>query len=199
MNYIDRIQENAQKEIREIEDWLCKLSRLRLSFMGDNNYNKISEIIKRNQIERLSLAVDELESMKAEMQKDFARSVENKPREEKVEIAKNFASTILEIEDREELLLGSLGVKVDEKREPASNNKELAFLLIEDLEERFLTEKDELLLKEAKEFFEQGNYSLALRTVSQAGQQEENGDVESEDEENENESENKNNAEEDES
>jgi len=149
--------------------------------MANKRLEEISEIVRRNQIEKLSLAIKELEAAKSEMQKDFARSVESKPKEEKVDIAKNFASTILKIEDREGLIFESLGVRVDENK-GSLNNKDLAFFLIQDLEERSLTEEDELLLKKSKEFFEQGNYSLALRFISQAGQPTEE---DSEDEKNE--------------
>ena len=148
--------------------------------MANKRLEEISEILKRNQVEKLSLAIEELESAKNKIQNDFTRSVESKPRERKVEIAKGFASTILEMEDREELILGSLAVKVDDKKESIDSNKELAFLLIEDFEERSLTEEDELLLEEAKKFFEQGKYLLALRVIEQASQSEKDKEVENE-------------------
>jgi hypothetical protein len=42
---IDRIRKKAEKEINEVEDWLLKLSQLRLSFYGTEQYSIVSNII----------------------------------------------------------------------------------------------------------------------------------------------------------
>ena len=130
---------------------------------------EVSEMVKRNQIEQLSLAVEELESVKSKIEKGFARSVENKTREEVVAMTRDFAPTLLEIEDEKEMLLGPLGVRV-ERGDSSDTMKDSASFLIKDLEERDLTEKDELLLQEAKDLFEEKNYRSSLKTVLQVGQ-----------------------------
>jgi hypothetical protein len=141
--------------------------------LTNKRLEEVSKIVKKNEIEKLSLAVKELESMKSEMQKDFSRSVENKSKEKTVEIAKNLAPAFLEMEDREELLLGSLGVRAEEDETVTSVSKDSVLILIQDLEERSLSEEDEFLLQEAKKHFQEKSYSIALRTVLQIGQEKE--------------------------
>ncbi len=142
--------------------------------LTNRRLEEIAKVIQKDEIEKLSLAVKELESMKSEMQKDFSRSVKNKSKQETVEIAKNLAPALLEIEDKEELLLGALSVRMEDNKESASVSEKSVSILIEDLEERTLAEEDEILLQEAKQHFKDKNYSLALRTVLQVGQEKNN-------------------------
>ena len=140
--------------------------------LANRRLDEVSELITRNEIEKLSAAIDELEKMKSKIQRDFAQSIESKPKEEAVEIARNFAPSILEIEDKEELLIGSLGVRAEDEIS-SSAAKDLASLLIDDLKNRSLTEKDEELLESAIEYFENGNYRTSLRTLLGIGQERE--------------------------
>jgi hypothetical protein len=140
--------------------------------LAHRRLDEVSEIIKKQEVEKLSLAIKELESVKERMQKDFAQSIEKKPKEEAIKIAKSFAPSLLEIEDKQDLLIGSLGVAVDTGLS-SNTAKELAGLLIEDYQERSLTEKDKELLERAKQEFETENYRTALRDVLEIGQERE--------------------------
>ncbi len=137
------------------------------TLMAYKRLNEISEIIKRNQIERLSLAIKELEEAKSEMQKDFAKSVENESKEEATKRAREFASNVLEIENEKEMLLGPLGVKVDDSESSFESSRYLLNFLIEDYEQRNLSKRNELLLKEAKDLLEQENYNSGLKVILQ--------------------------------
>jgi len=137
--------------------------------LAHRRLDEVSEIVRKQEIEKLSLAIKELESVKSRMQKNFAQSVESKPREEAVKIAKNLAPAVLEIEDKEELLIGSLGVVTDTNLS-SSTAKELAFFLIQDYQERSLTEMDQVLFDKAVKEFENESYRSALRTVLEIGQ-----------------------------
>ncbi len=138
--------------------------------------DEISTIVKRNEIERLSVAVKELETAKDKIQKEFAHSIESKDQKQVIEIARNLAPTVLEIEDKEELLIGSLGVKADNNL-PSGVAKDLASLLIKDLEDRSLTESEEKILQEAKINFNEENYRTALRNVLEIGHREDKPEV----------------------
>jgi len=61
-----------------------------------------------------------------------------------------------------------LGIEVEEEQEPAG--KLIAEHLIRNLGESSLTEKQNELLEEAKEYFEQGEYSSALLKALEASQ-----------------------------
>jgi hypothetical protein len=140
--------------------------------LAHRRLDEVSNIVKKNEIEKLSLAVKELESMKSKIQKDFVQSIESKPKEEVIKIARNFAPSVLEMEDKEDLLIGSLGVKVESEL-ASSTAKNLAELLIEDYQERSLTENDQKKLVQAQEDFSKENYRSALRNVLEIGQERE--------------------------
>ncbi len=162
---VKRVSEKGQMALTSEEgkqDFNLLLAHRRL--------DEVSEIIRRNEINRLSSALKDLEMMKAKMHRDFAQAIESRPREEAIEIAKNFAPSILEIEEKEDLLMiDSLGVRIDEVSSNAA--KDLVSLLIEDFENRSLTEEDEILLEEAKTMFKEKNYRTALKSVLNIGRE----------------------------
>ncbi len=139
-------------------------------FVSDSESDIIllSEREKQEEIERLSLVLSELKDARTEIQREFASSIETKTEEEIVKIAKDFAPSILEIGEKEDMITGTLGVKIsDEER---SANQEIAKLIIQDLERRSLPEGEKALLKEARTKYDNGEFLPSLRIALEIGQ-----------------------------
>ncbi len=129
---------------------------------------EVEKMAKQNEVQLLSIALADLKETRAEMGQSFAESLVSKSEEEVVRIAKDIAPSLLEMDEKEEVIMGSLGVMMDP--EEISPNRDVASYLIADLEKRSLTEKDESLLAEAKEAFESEDYRKALRKVLEVGE-----------------------------
>lgn len=132
---------------------------------------EVERMAKQNEVQMLSIALADLKDTRAEMRQSFAESVVSKSEEEVVKIARNIAPSLLEMDEKEEVIMGSLGVMME--TEDLSPNRDIASYLIADLEKRSLTEEEESLLDEAKEAFEAEDYREALRKVLQIGEREE--------------------------
>ncbi len=131
---------------------------------------EIEKMVKENEVEILSIALLGLKDAKADVGKSFSEAIANKPEEEVVKIARATAPSLLEIEEREEVIAQSLGVMIDS--DDLLPNKEVAAFLISDLERRSLTEEENLLLSEAKDAFANGHYRQALKRVLEIGETE---------------------------
>ncbi len=157
-----------------------------MTVMNMEKNKEAERIVKEREIEKLVLALDELKSAKETLSQDFAQSIESKPKEETIKVARDFAPKLLEMEEEEDLLTSSLGVLMEEKDEgkiASSVARDLSLILIEDLEERSLSEKDEEILNQAKERFNEEDYRSALRSALDVGQdrkddEEENDNIE---------------------
>jgi len=137
---------------------------------------EMERIARQNEVQTLSIALADLKEKRSEMQQSFAQSVASKSREEVVKIARDIAPSLLEMDDKKEVIMGSLGLVVDS--EDPSPDRDVASYLIADLEKRSLTEEEKLLLDKAKSAFEAGDYQEALRKVLQIGVREEEKEVE---------------------
>ncbi len=132
---------------------------------------ELEKLTKQNEVQMLSIALADLKGARAEMGQSFAESMVTKSEEEVVRIAKDMAPSLLEIEEKEEVIMGTLGVMIES--DETSTSKEIASYLIADLEKRSLTEEDEALLEEAKEALEAGDHRDALRKVLRIGESQE--------------------------
>jgi len=137
---------------------------------------EMERIARQNEVQTLSIALADLKEKRSEMQQSFAQSVASKPKEEVVKIARDIAPSLLEMDEKKEVIMGSLGLVVDS--EDPSPDRDVASYLIADLEKRSLTEEEKLLLDKAKSAFEAEDYQEALRKVLQIGEREEEKEVE---------------------
>lgn len=122
-----------------------RLANKRLEELGviadDNKVRSLAPTIKEFQ-DNITEAVNGLSSMDKEAVKELVAETQ------KLEENKQKVESVLGIQ---------LGGEETDKLE-----KQLAGYLISDLEKRTLEEKDQALLTEAKEYFEAGDYTLAL-------------------------------------
>ena len=147
------------------------------TFTGNSFYNKIASYFsfenkdiaseEQKEIELLSLTLNELREARTQFQKDFASSIVSKPENEVVKIAKDYAPTILEIREKEKEVSETLGVKIDKDSDLAE--KEIASLIIQDLEKRSLITEEKEMLNTAKDHFEKGEYLSSLRIALEIG------------------------------
>ncbi len=131
---------------------------------------EVQRLAKQNEVEILSIALANLKDAKIEMQRDFAESMVTKSEKEVIKIAKDIAPSLIEIREKEEVIMGSLGVMIEP--DDLSADRDVAFFLITDLEKRSLTDEDGALLEEAREYFDSGKYQKALKKVLEIGDEE---------------------------
>jgi hypothetical protein len=142
-------------------------SHVLVSRMETKMANELERLAIENEIEFLSSALTELKGAKVELEAKFSNSVFNKPSHEAVRIVKEVAPSIIEIGEKEGLILGSLGLEPEYNE--MSFEKRSALLLIEDLKEKELSEEDRLKFEEVEELFNEGNYKESFRKVLEIG------------------------------
>jgi len=154
---IKKLSEKSQRIFVSIEkrpEFQLKLTEKRLA--------ELEVIVEKNDTKKLSSALSELKTSKLYADKEVSK-IQNKP-----ETIKEIASIIEKNNTKEKQILSSLGLQVEEEKEPAG--KLVAEHLIRDLEDSSLTEKQKELLEEAKEYFDEGDYSSALSKALEASQ-----------------------------
>ena len=130
--------------------------------IANKRLNDLSEIIETNQVKKIAPAMAESRITKTEAKKEVLSLIKAKP-EKAVEIAKQAAPKIKEINEKEKEVLTSLGLEQEEKTDGAE--KAVVELLISDLESQSLTENQKEIFEQAKKYFEDEKYSLALEKV----------------------------------
>ena len=127
--------------------------------IANKRLEELNEIAQTNQVKKLAPAISEFQASVSEAAKNLVKlkKVDKKIVEEAVKIGKNTKNT-------EEILATKI---FPEETEESLNDfyKTYAQMLIKDLEESTLAEEQKLLLEEAKEDFETGNYSQALEKI----------------------------------
>lgn len=123
---------------------------------------------RENELQVLQLALLELKDAKSEMTQSFSEIAETKPKEEVVKIAKEIAPSLVQIDEKEDVIAQSLGLLIES--DDLLPNKDVASFLIFDLENRSLKEEDQLILEEAKEAFDLKDYRTALKKVLEIGE-----------------------------
>lgn len=131
--------------------------------LANQRLEELTKIAETNQVKKLAPALNELEMTKAAVKTEVSNLVKNKPEKEAVKIAKGIAVKLKEVNEKENQVLSNLGIEPKEDAEPAE--KTIAELLIKDAEKSTLNEKQAGYLKEAKEYFESGNYNQALQKI----------------------------------
>lgn len=127
------------------------------------------------EIEKLSSALAELKEAKMALKREFNETVASRSGEDVTRIARDIAPSLVEIGEKEELVMMSLAVMVsndseEEEKEESLPNREVVSLLIEDLNQRSLTEEESMKLDSVKELYNDKEYQKALTLVLEIGQ-----------------------------
>lgn len=123
---------------------------------------ELEEVVKQNDVSKISCALSEFESTKNKAQKKVSEIVSKNPSS-----AKEIVFRFSEIEKKEKDILTALGID-DSKKE--SSQKILVEYLIKSFQNSSLTQNQMILFEEAKKDFEKGDYSSSLEKLLKASQ-----------------------------
>ncbi|UZE93488.1 MAG: hypothetical protein IB617_01490 [Candidatus Nealsonbacteria bacterium] len=118
---------------------------------------ELNQIAQNNEVRKLAPALKEYQASVFEAVKSLTKITATTSDSL---VIKGIAEKTQKLEENKEIL-GTL-LEIDEKLNPV---KVVAELLIKDMEKTFLTEEDEEILEQAKQDFENGNYSEALERI----------------------------------
>ena len=134
--------------------------------LANKRLEELTEIAETNQVTKLAPAIDEFQANVSEVAKRLVKIREPKNSQEAnravVEEIKKLEKNKKKVE--------SLGVVIGESEELDNAYKIYAEREIKNLENSSLTEKQEEILKEAKEYFGKGDYPTALIKTVEASQ-----------------------------
>ncbi|XOA42587.1 MAG: DUF5667 domain-containing protein [Candidatus Nealsonbacteria bacterium] len=120
---------------------------------------ELNQIAQNNEVRKLAPALKEYQASVFEAVKSLTKITATTSDSL---VIKGIAEKTQKLEENKEIL-GTL-LEIDEKLNPALLEV-VAELLIKDMEKTFLTEEDEEILEQAKQDFENGNYSEALERI----------------------------------
>lgn len=120
------------------------------------------EIAKQKEIEDLSLALAELRAAKAELDKSFSSAVAVMPQKEAIDYAKSIAPQVIEMKEKEELIIQSLAVVVDEDVNEDTDRGVAALLLADFVDQ---TEEGDEMIEELESLFKNGEYSKVIKML----------------------------------
>ena len=87
--------------------------------MANKRLEELSEVVQTNRVQKLDSAIAELKTTKDLVKKEISDIIKNKPEEEAVKIAKEFAPEIKALNEKEERVFAVLGIEPEEVSEPA--------------------------------------------------------------------------------
>ncbi len=124
------------------------------------------ELAKQKEIEELSLALAELRNAKAELDQSFSSAVAVMPQREAIDFAKSIAPQMIEMKEKEDLIIQSLAVVVSEEVDESESNKKtdrgVAALLLDDFIEQ---SEDDEMIEELGSLFSDGKYSEVIKML----------------------------------
>jgi len=120
------------------------------------------EIAKQKEIEDLSLALAELRAAKAELDKSFSSAVAVMPQKEAIDYAKSIAPQVIEMKEKEELIIQSLAVVVDEDVNEDTDRGVAALLLADFVDQ---AEEGDEMIEELESLFESGEYGEVIKML----------------------------------
>lgn len=120
------------------------------------------EIAKQKEIEDLSLALAELRAAKAELDKSFSSAVAVMPQKEAIDYAKSIAPQVIEMKEKEELIIQSLAVVVDEDVNEDTDRGVAALLLADFVDQ---AEEGDEMIEELESLFKNGEYSKVIKML----------------------------------
>lgn len=123
---------------------------------------EIAKQAKQKEIEDLSLALAELRAAKAELDKSFSSAVAVMPQKEAIDYAKSIAPQVIEMKEKEELIIQSLAVVVDEDVNEDTDRGVAALLLADFVDQ---TEEGDEMIEELESLFKNGEYSKVIKML----------------------------------
>ena len=126
--------------------------------LNEKRLEELDKVVKAGQAEKLSPAISAFEESANKAAKEVSKVI----KEEGGEAAVKSIEKYVQGKDKTKEVFNSLGLEPKMSQE---DEKLYAEFLVKDWEKRTLNENQEKLLKEAKEFFEKGDYSSALYTL----------------------------------
>jgi len=136
--------------------------------LANKRLEELSRIAQANQVRSLDPAIKEFQASIAQATKDLTEMDLNVTSSDPMVLQEIVAETqkLKENKERVEAVLGTVVGNTDELTSALSRlEKQTAEYLIADLSQRTLSEEDQVLLTEAKQDFEAGNYAGALGKI----------------------------------
>jgi len=136
--------------------------------LANKRLEELSRIAQANQVRSLDPAIKEFQASIAQATKDLTEMDFNVTSSDPMVLQEIVAETqkLKENKERVEAVLGTVVGNTDELTSALSRlEKQTAEYLIADLSQRTLSEEDQVLLTEAKQDFEAGNYAGALGKI----------------------------------
>ena len=141
--------------------------QLRLE-LANKRLEELMRIAQANNVNNLGPAIEEFQGNVSKAAKDLATMNVNVTTSDPV-VLKGLMEEAKELTQNKKKVENVLGTQVGDTQDLESAlmqlEKKTAAHLIADLEERTLSEEDQILLEEAKEHFDAGEYSLALEKI----------------------------------
>jgi hypothetical protein len=128
--------------------------------LANKRLEELSQIAQKNDVRKLAPAIDEFQANLSEVAKNLAKTKK---------VDKEIIAKTKELEKNKEKIEKTLGSQIGTE-ELENVYKDLAEREIKNLENSSLTENQEKILTEAKEYFDAGDYSNALIKVIEASQ-----------------------------
>lgn len=130
--------------------------------LANKRLEELSRIAQTNQVKKLAPALKEYQASLAEAAKNIAQVAATTS---DASIIKKIAGQIQKLEENREKLEKTYGIAGLETEEETNPTKVIVEWLIKDLEERTLTEEQQLLFEGARESYLAGDYNLALEEI----------------------------------
>ena len=128
--------------------------------LANKRLEELSKIAEKNDVKKLAPAINEAKESVAQATKNLVKSKK---------VDKEIVQKTLQLEKKKQEVEKVLGTKITEE-ETENPTKLVAKYLIEDLENRTLTEEQKQILEKAKEYFENGDFAKVLELLLTIGQ-----------------------------
>jgi len=128
--------------------------------LANKRLEELSKIAEKNDVKKLVPAINEAKESVAQATKNLVKSKK---------VDKEIVQKTLQLEKKKQEVEKVLGTKITEE-EAENPTKLVAKYLMEDLENRTLTEEQKQILEKAKEYFENENYEKVLELLLTIGQ-----------------------------
>lgn len=136
--------------------------------LANKRLEDLSRIAENNQVRNLDPAIKEFQANVAQAVKDLAKLGSNVTSSDPIAL-KEIVAESQKLEENKEKVEAVLGTIIGDTEELTNAltiwKKQIATYLIADLSRRTLSEEDQVLLTEAKEYFESGEYGRALEKI----------------------------------
>ena len=123
--------------------------------LANKRLEELSKIAEKNDVKKLAPAINEAKESVAQATKNLVKSKK---------VDKEIVQKTLQLEKKKQEVEKVLGTKITEE-ETENPTKLLAKYLIEDLENRTLTEEQKQILEKAKEYFEKEDFAKVLELL----------------------------------